>query len=145
MIRPATTADAPSLAALCGQLGYPTTVGDTNARMDALTQESGHTTQPVFVYELAGRVVAWMQLREAATLESGLCVEIIGLVVDESARSGGIGSTMVDFAKTWARERGHARLRVRTNQTRTRTHEFYERKGFTLTKVQRVYDLSLAP
>ncbi len=140
MIRAARPEDAGEVAALCGQLGYPTSVADAERR---LQEFAARADVPVFIYELGGRVVAWMQLREAATLESGAGVEIVGLVVDERERGAGVGAAMVAFAKRWARERGHARVRVRTNQVRTRTHAFYERAGFALTKVQRVYDAGI--
>lgn len=137
MIRAARPEDAGEVAALCGQFGYVTSAADAEQR---LREFATRADAPVFVDDVDGRVVAWMQLREAATLESGAGVEIIGLVVDERERGAGVGAAMVAFAKGWARERGHARVRVRTNQVRAKTHAFYERLGFTLTKVQRVYD-----
>ncbi len=139
MIRAATPADAPTIAALCVQLGYPVTPEEAAQRLALF---AGDTTSPVFVFDqpASARILAWMQLRVATTLESGPSAEIIGLVVDESARGQGIGAQLVTHARAWAKSHGLTRLRVRTNQTRTRTHAFYEGLGFTLTKSQRVYD-----
>jgi GNAT superfamily N-acetyltransferase len=61
-------------------------------------------------------------------------------VVDESMRGEGIGSALVAYAREWARDNGCARLRVTTNVTRLDTHQFYERRGFRLSKTQKVYE-----
>ncbi|MFO0832783.1 MAG: GNAT family N-acetyltransferase [Phycisphaerales bacterium] len=140
MIRPATPHDHEAVAILCGELGYPTPAAEVAARLELLGRDA---STPVFVFEQTGQVVGWMQLRESSTLESGRSVEVIGLVVGHAERGKGVGAALIAFAKGWARTRGHTSLRVRTNQVRTRTHAFYERLGFSLTKVQRVYDAPL--
>ncbi|HEX8877631.1 MAG TPA: GNAT family N-acetyltransferase [Phycisphaerales bacterium] len=139
-IRPATEADAASLADLCGQLGYPTDQATMVAR---LREASVDRNRAVIVADLQGRAVGCLELAVQSAFENGTWPEIRGLVVDANCRSGGIGAALVAFAKEWSRERGFKRLRVRTNEIRTRTHAFYEREGFTKTKSQRVYDVDL--
>lgn len=139
-IRAAQESDAVALADLCGQLGYPT---DAAAMITRLREASDDRNRAVIVAEVHGRAVGCMELAVQSAFENGTWPEILGLVVDASCRSGGIGAALVTFAKRWSQERGFKRLRVRTNEIRTRTHAFYEREGFTKTKSQRVYDVDL--
>jgi len=138
-IREATPSDSVTLATLSTQLGYPVTPELMHTRLT-------HTPDPnraLFVAEQNNQVLAALEVAIMFAWESGDWAEIRGLVVLDTARSQGIGAALVEHAKQWTRERGHTKLRVRTNETRTRTHKFYERLGFTKTKSQRVYDLVL--
>lgn len=139
-IRAAKESDAAALAELCGQLGYPTDAATMIAR---LREASDDRNRAVIVAEVKGRAVGCLELAVQSAFENGTWPEIRGLVVDANCRSGGIGAALVTFAKQWSQERGFKRLRVRTNEVRTRTHGFYEREGFTKTKSQRVYDVDL--
>jgi len=59
-IRPAQPEDAPALAALAGQLGYPTTPEKMMARLQALAEDDH---QAVFVaVEADGQVVGWVHV-----------------------------------------------------------------------------------
>ena len=140
ILRAAAEPDAGALADLCGELGYPT---DTATMIARLNEARSDTNRAVIVAEVDGRVVGCLELAVQSAFENGTWPEIRGLVVDAKCRSGGIGAALVTFAKRWSRERGFKRLRVRTNEIRTRTHAFYEREGFTKTKSQRVYDVDL--
>lgn len=138
-IRAATESDAVALATLSTQLGYPVIA-------EVMKQRLRHKPDPdraLFVAETANKVVGCLEVAVMFAWETGEWAEIRGLVVLDTARSQGIGSKLVEHAKEWARSRGHAKLRVRTNEVRARTHAFYERLGFTKTKSQRVYDISL--
>ncbi|MBK8266810.1 MAG: GNAT family N-acetyltransferase [Planctomycetes bacterium] len=97
----------------------------------------------VFVACQGGAVVGWIQVGVHVCLESTPFAEIYGLVVDEAERGRGIGKTLVIRAEAWARERGMARLRVRTNVVREATHRFYESLGFSVSKRQMVFDKSV--
>ena len=61
----------------------------------------------------------------------------------EASRGRKIGATLVAAAEAWARERGHGRMRVRSNVLRQPAHRFYERLGYAVTKRQAVFDKSL--
>ena len=136
-IRRATLDDAAAIASLAGELGYPTTA-------DAMRPRLAAQLERVLVAECGGRVAGWIQVREMEAIESGAFAEISGLVVAEPLRGGGIGARLVDAAEAWARERGFARIRVRSNVVRTETHRFYERRGYATVKSQRVFDKVLA-
>ncbi len=140
-IRPAHPEDAPRLALLTGQLGYPAAPDAIAERLARLAAEVG---QAVLVAEADGVVVGWAQVGRGLSLESGEQAELVGLVVDEAHRSRGIGADLVAAAETWARERGLARLRVRSNVTREATHRFYLNLGFEEAKRQVVFRKPLA-
>ena len=89
------------------------------------------------------RVVGWTHVVERFHLEDEPFVELAGLVVDESARSVGVGATLLRAAESWAREQGHDRLRVRSNVVRERAHCFYAREGYAERKRQIVFDKPL--
>ena len=139
-IRPATAVDAAAIAALSTQLGYPATEEAILARFDALEARG---TTAILVAEQTGSVAGWIAVRDDLSLESGPFAEIAGLVVDEASRGRKIGATLVAAAEAWARERGHGRMRVRSNVLRQPAHRFYERLGYAVTKRQAVFDKSL--
>ena len=92
----------------------------------------------------ANRRYTWMaQVGRGLSLASGEQAELVGLVVDEALRGRGIGAALVTAAEAWARERGLARLRVRSNVTREATHSFYRRLGYEEVKRQVVFRKSL--
>jgi len=140
-IRPAQPEDAPVLAALAGQLGYPTAPEEMAARLKALAEDDRHA---VFVaVEADGQVVGWIHVYLCPKVIADLEAEIGGLVVDETHRSRGVGAHLVRQAEDWARARGCGGLTVRTNVVRERAHAFYRRLGFREVKVQRVFHKSL--
>ncbi len=50
------------------------------------------------------------------------------LAVAPNRRSSGIGKALLDAAKSWARDRGAARLELESGQGRVDAHRFYERE-----------------
>ncbi|WP_232054579.1 GNAT family N-acetyltransferase [Thiomonas sp. Sup16B3] len=138
VIRKAELGDAEALAALSGQLGYPATAALMRERLALILPSADHA---VFVAEVQGRVVAWTHVLKVLHLESGLCAEIAGLVVDEAHRSEGLGAELVRRAIDWTRSQGLAVLQVRSRAERLRTHQFYLRLGFAQTKVQHLFEL----
>jgi GNAT superfamily N-acetyltransferase len=136
-VREATDLDVAAISHLVGELGYPATEAQMRERL-AAARESPDCA--VYVAESGGRIAGWIEVAEHHNLASGWYVEIMGLVVSEDQRGAGVGRALVQRARRWAKDGGHGRLRVRTNQLRTPAHTFYERLGFTLTKSQRVYD-----
>jgi GNAT superfamily N-acetyltransferase len=139
-LRPATLSDAAAIAALNGELGYPTAAEEMAPRLASLLDVSG---QAVLVAADDGGVIAWIHVSVVETIESGAFAEIRGLVVTAAHRSRGVGARLVAAAEGWARERGLTRIRVRSNMTRERTHAFYERLGYRTTKTQKVFDHGL--
>ena len=132
VVRPARSADARAIAALMAQLGYPVTMEEIERRLERVPKH-----RVVFVAEAGGAIVGWVSACADETLVGGLEACIEGLVVDETARSRGIGPSLLRAAERWATERGCADLIVRSNVIRTRAHGFYDRHGFATIKDQR--------
>lgn len=136
-IRVVTADDAEALAPLTGELGYPATAEEMTRRL-ALVAGSG--SDGVFVAEVDGAVCGWIHVAEVRSLENDPYAEIRGLVVTETLRGNGIGTRLVAAAEEWAIAHGMPRLRVRSNVNRGRTHAFYQRLGYRVTKEQKVFD-----
>jgi GNAT superfamily N-acetyltransferase len=137
VVRHATPGDAPRLAALSAELGYPASAEDLARRLAELTERAD---QIVLVAELApGHVVGWIHGSEQLLLESGRRCELAGLVVDTRARGLGVGRRLVVEVETWAAGRGIEQMAVRSNVARTESHPFYERLGYTRVKTQHAY------
>jgi GNAT superfamily N-acetyltransferase len=130
-IRPATPEDAGAIARLAVQLGYTSTPDEARRRLQTLNQ---HTDHRVYVAETDGAVIAWIHLLVHPSLVSDTPVEIAGLVVDEHHRSRGVGEALMRHAEDWARAHGCTSVRLRSNVTRSRAHQFYQRLGYTLWK-----------
>lgn len=138
-LRLASVDDSVEIAELAAQLGYPVTANVMAERLKNLPEN----TEAVVVCTIAGQVRAWMQVGIALSIESEPFVEIRGLVVDAELRNSGLGSQLLGFAREWAQTQHVASLRVRSNAVRTATHAFYEKRGFTVSKEQKVFSLRL--
>jgi GNAT superfamily N-acetyltransferase len=142
VIRPARTDDAARIAALSATLGYPVTTGDLAPRLGRL---AGSGENIVLVAERDGIVVGWIHAAEQDLLESERRCEILGLVVDDRARRGGVGRRLVAEVEQWAGRRGIGLLSVRSATSRLESHPFYERLGYQRVKSQHVYRKKLEP
>ncbi len=142
-IRPARIDDAPQLAALATQLGYPSSPAEIAARLRAIFADPSHV---VFVADLPGSGArAFAHVHSGIALESGPRAELLGLVTDAALRSRGLGALLVAEAERWARTRGLGTLCVRCNVVRPDAHRFYERLGFQCSKTQKYFRKSLVP
>lgn len=136
-------ADVERVAALSGELGYPSSASEMKRRFEGLAELGDHG---VFVAEKPGAgVIGWIHVRLCHALDSDPSAEIAALVVTSVCRRLGAGRALVLEAERWASGRGLDRLRVRSNVTRPDSHEFYPALGFVLSKTQRQYTKRLAP
>ncbi len=135
-IRAARTYDAQSIAELGGQLGYAATRQQIATRLAGI--ESEPASRVIVAEDAKGRVIGWLHVAARTQLTEDACAEILGLVVDEPSRGGGIGEALLRAAEVWARAAGCVRVRVRSRDTRERAHRFYERAGYARNKVQLV-------
>jgi GNAT superfamily N-acetyltransferase len=136
-IRRAKSSDAPRLAELTGQLGYPATAAQLKQRLRRI-QPASHNA--VFVAESSrDGVVGWLHVSKQHLLESEECAELKGLVVAEGQRSLGAGACLLVAAEDWARKHGCRSMSVRSNVIRERAHAFYERNGYEHYKTQKSF------
>jgi len=141
IIRPATPADAAEIARLAGQLGYPCTPKQMEARLADVLATAGHRV--LVAQGPDGAIVGWLHVGCLKWLEGDPRAEIGGLVVDEARRGEKIGERLVEAAIRWAEGKGYSEVRVRSNVARADAHRFYERLGFVRVKVQQVFRRSL--
>ena len=136
-IRRARSTDAPRLADLSTQLGYPATTAQLRERLRRISPASQNA---VFVAEAkeAG-VIGWLHVSKQALLESEIRAEVNGLVVADGHRSRGAGAQLIAAAEEWARKHGCKYMSVRSNVIRERAHKFYERNGYEHYKTQKSF------
>lgn len=140
-IRKAKRSDAPRLAELSTQLGYPCTVAEAAKRLRKLGPPS---MSALFVAESpAAGVFGWAHVSVTHLLEVGTRAELNGLIVAESQRSLGAGARLLDAAEGWARKHGCPSMSVRSNVIRERAHKFYERQGYEHYKTQKAFRKTL--
>jgi GNAT superfamily N-acetyltransferase len=136
-IRRAKSGDAPRIAELSGQLGYPTTAAQMRERLRGIKPASQHV---VFIAESAKEgVIGWLNVSRQPLLEVEIRAEVNGLVVAEGKRSLGAGARLLAAAEDWARKHGCKSMSVRSNVIRERAHKFYERNGYQHYKTQKSF------
>ena len=136
-IRRARAGDAPQLAQLSGQLGYPTTDAEIKKRLRRLKPASQNA---LFVAESPDSgVVGWAHVSVTHLMEVGTRAELNGLIVAEGQRSLGAGARLLQAAEGWAYKRGCPSMSVRSNVIRERAHKFYERQGYEHYKTQKAF------
>lgn len=139
-VRRAGPMDSAEIARLCEQLGYATAGASIAARLAGL---QGSTEHLVLVGVRGDAVAGWLHAAVTRALEYEPCGEILGLVVDETARSIGVGAALVREAEAWAQGMGLGEMRVRSRETRERAHRFYLRAGYEVWKRQVVFRKTL--
>jgi GNAT superfamily N-acetyltransferase len=125
-IRDARPEDAPAIARLLTQLGYPSEEEAVESRLDRLRIVGDR----IAVAELKGAVVGLAHLQVTPAIELDRPAAKIGaLVVDEAHRGLGIGRALVAAMEAEARLRGCELLYLTTSERRDDAHAFYERVG----------------
>ena len=97
--RRATRNDAPAIARLVGELGYPAKPPELAARLTALLDAEAYA---VLVAEDDGATIGWLHVLEQVSLVSPPCALIAGLIVAEERHGSGVGRGLVERAEAWA-------------------------------------------
>lgn len=140
MIREATAADVPRIAALIamGDASRPMNAADAEAEgglpvyAEAFARIAAAPDNHLFVAVAAGRIVGTYQL----TVLPGIAErgrtrgKIESVHVDPKQRGSGLGAEMMRHALATARQRGIGLIELSSNKSRTDAHRFYERLGF---------------
>lgn len=127
--------DLPSIVPLAEQLGYKCSHESLIERFNQFDQEGS----ALFIGEVSHAVMAFMQVQENLTLMSGKLAELNAVVVDEQFRGKGYGKQMMKMAEEWVKARGLPKLRLGSRSSRTESHEFYKKYGFTVEKTWFVF------
>ena len=136
-IRRAKRSDAPRIAQLSGELGYPATAAQMRERLQGIKPSSQHA---VFIAESAQvGVIGWLHVSRQPLLEVEIRAEVNGLVVTEEQRGVGAGARLLAAAEEWARKQGCKSMSVRSNVIRERAHKFYEQNGYEHYKTQKSF------
>jgi GNAT superfamily N-acetyltransferase len=136
-IRPAKPSDAVEIARLSGELGYSISIDEVRAALGRLLVDSRHFI--AVVDDGSERLLGCMHVEHRTSMQTADRAELMGLVVDGTARRRGTGRTLVDAAEQWAKSRGLTSLTVRSNVTRELSHQFYEALGYVREKTQHLY------
>jgi ribosomal protein S18 acetylase RimI-like enzyme len=139
-IRKAAVADSEAVASLVGELGYPTSAGQMQRRLDAILHDDGYHT--MVAYE-DRRVVGFVGARVGPHYEAdGHYGQIMALAVAPTYRRRGVGRMLMRAAESALVDAGARVLVVTSGNHRADAHAFYESCGYSFTG--RRYKKSLA-
>lgn len=141
-VRPARLDDAPALATLTTQLGYPVDAAEQAQRLaDLLADPHDHAV--LVAIDEDDRPIGWAHVERLRMLEHSRTAQLMGMVVDERHRSGGFGSALLWEAEAQARAWGCESIVLRSRVTRERAHRFYERAGYRVLKTSYTFEKRL--
>jgi GNAT superfamily N-acetyltransferase len=140
VVRRLTAEDAPAVAELSEQLGYPGSAEELRKRIERLARSEDRVA---FAAMLDLDLVGWIDAAVERHLQAEDTVAIGGLVVREAARGCGVGKRLCEEVEQWARERGFGRVRVRSQIKREDAHRFYLRDGYRQVKTSLVFEKEL--
>jgi GNAT superfamily N-acetyltransferase len=127
-IRLVKPADAGRVAELLSQLGYPASADEVTERLHYWLEDLGSR---IFVAELDELIVGCLSLHRIPYLErTGWWARIESLVVDSSARRGGVARSLVRAAEETARHWGCQAVEVTSARYRDDAHAFYRHIGY---------------
>lgn len=131
MIRGAAEEDAPAVADLLTQLGYPTSAEQARLRLATILPDP---TWATLVFEDLGRMLAFGGIQVSASYEHDTPVaRIVAMVVDETARRRGVGGELVAALERRAASMGARKIVVTSASRRADAHAFYEKLGYART------------
>jgi GNAT superfamily N-acetyltransferase len=128
VIRPAGVGDAPVIAALLGELGYPTGPDEVTVRL-AYWLGDPHST--LLVAEVNGQVSGVAAVHAIPLLEhTGRRGRLVALVVGDTFRSQGVGRALVEGAEQAARDLGCRDMEITSARARAVAQRFYAHLGY---------------
>jgi GNAT superfamily N-acetyltransferase len=128
-VRPARFADAPALARLLTELGYPQDAEQARAQ---LATWAGDPRGTVLVADSDGSpagFVAAYAIRRMDRPDS--FARVVALAVDPGRQRSGLGRRLLAAVEAWARETGCGEIEITSSRSREDAHAFYRALGFT--------------
>jgi len=139
--RSAEAADAPVIAALLTQLGYPTEPAEVPGRLARFTAHGGGL---VLVAEVAGEVGALAALEFTHPIHHPHPVaHLSAFVVAAGQRRRGLGRTLLAEVERAAADAGCRRIVVTSAEPRAEAHAFYTANGWAYTGRRFMKELNL--
>ncbi len=135
-IRLAALSDAAKIADLSCQLSHGASPREMSERLSVILKDP---LQAVFVADVDGKVMGYVNVVAYYELLSGSQGRIWGLVVDESSRGLGLGRKLMEEAEKWAKAKGSPNMKVNSNVKRLEAHKFYEKIGYEKYKEQALF------
>jgi GNAT superfamily N-acetyltransferase len=127
-IRVAQRRDAASVAALLGELGYPSTAAQAAERLERITADPSMWVIVAEVgSELAG--LGALHVQNLVERDEPGC-QVAALVVGPGFRRRGIGELLMEALEDEARRRGGKVMALNTAHRRADAHAFYEALGY---------------
>ncbi|MEW9033331.1 MAG: GNAT family N-acetyltransferase [Planifilum fimeticola] len=133
LVREFTLKDTEAAAELMAHLGYPTSAGSMNRRMERICSDPMYRT---WVAEYHGRVVGLVGARKVILYESDqIAIQVAALVTDPGYRGRGIGRALLRQAEKWAEQEGAAQIYLTSGNRPERrdAHRFYKQSGYEIT------------
>jgi GNAT superfamily N-acetyltransferase len=131
-IRPATDNDAPGVANLLTQLGYPCGADEIVHRLHYVIERPDDRLAAVLEFqgEVKGVICATVDIHLELVRPYGW---ITALSVDAAHRGRGLGALLLEYAEAWLKNRDVSAIIVNSHIRRGDAHRFYERLGYRLT------------
>jgi N-acetylglutamate synthase-like GNAT family acetyltransferase len=131
VIRDARPRDAEAIAALLGELGYPSQEAGVARRLERISSDA---SSRLFVAEVDGEVAGLAGLHVLPLIEHDeVGCMLTAMVVSEPFRRRGVGGELLGAIEREARSRGCTRLVLGSADRRADAHAFYEFLGFETT------------
>ena len=138
-VRDAGPADAPAIAVLLGELGYPSGEEEFRRRFEAYSRVG---RAHLIVVEEAGEVVALAAMQVMPLVHRDLPVgRITAMVVRSDRRRVRLGRLLEEELERFARREGCGRIDLTSRRRRKEAHAFYRALGFEDTSLRFVKDL----
>lgn len=139
MIREARAGDAPELARLITELGYPTSSAEMASRLEWILLSPDRAT---YVSEADGTLNGMIGLMLHGYYErDAIGLQVAALVVTEQARGRGIGRELLLAGERWGAERGCDIAWLTSGLQRADAHHFYRSAGYSDTGLRFVKEL----
>jgi len=127
-LRPAVFSDAPAIAPLLAELGYPATADDVLQRLNVLASIDRGV---VLVASDDAGIVGTAHANLLPVLHSSdRFAQLVLIVVAERARRRGVGQMLVAACEGWAKAQGCTRMLITSGEERHEAHAFYEAMGY---------------
>jgi len=135
LIRPAEGRDAPALAELMGELGYPITLEDMRDRLNFVASSAADA---LLVADSGGRVVGLIGVQVSDFVHRvARYGRITALVVAAGYRRRGVAAALLKHTEAFLAARGIADVHVDAGSHRKEeAHRFYEAQGYAATGVR---------